>query len=453
MQLRGRTSSVRIFGMFSRRSRRPKNPELLKAWSALDEGDIPGALRQLRQGADDLPLDELALVVARAAGSAGFDDLRTAADALNARPERTRARYDFGYACVERGVPYLAIPALRAALRQAPDSAGILRELVSAYEREGRHREAVEVLTAHESGLADWPDRYLLVFNAVMAGDLALARRHDARLPDPQDAVWLPARARQRALLERAAKAGEVSPLDAGDLRGWQYVIGGTVLTTLSPYGFDAGMTGRFAWLQDSHDQCLRGLTRLKAVLDAAGAHPTSVSLLPDRGSRVLGLAAARLLDLPAKPFAPDREDTVVVAYDLNEVTGADQGPEILGRLLERTPGQILHEHASNWTDPPVVTADSVTVLHQSVTAPWEARMRVGENGEVERGAPDGRPEEEIAADVLAADAAPDEGDGATPADPLEGLTGFVSAVRDTWLRGDRAGLSSAGPVPSSRFL
>lgn len=439
--------------MFSRRNRRPKTPELLQAWQALDEGDIPGALRQLRHGTDELPIDELALVVARAARSAGFDDLSTAADALAARPGKPRALYDFGYACIERGVPYLAIPALREALRQAPDSAGILRELVSACEREGRHREAVDTLTAHEGSLVDWPDRYLLVFNAVMAGDLALARRHHARLPDPQDEMWLPAQAGQRAMLERAAGAEAVSPLDATDLRGWQYVIGGTVLTTLSPYGFDAGMTGRFAWLQDTHGQCLSGLLRLKAILGAAGARPTSVSLLPDRSSRILGLAAAQLLELPAKPFASDGEDTVVIAYDLNEVAGAEQGPEILGQLFERTPGQILHEHASNWTDPPVVSADSITLLHQSATAPWEGQLSAGEDGIAERGAPDDRPEEDIAADILAADATPDEGDGATPADPIEKLTDFVSAVRGTWLRGGRAGLSSAGPVSSSRFL
>jgi hypothetical protein len=244
-----------------------------------------------------------------------------------------------------------------------------------------------------------------------------------------------------------------VRALDTTDLRGWQYVIGGTVLTTLSPYGFDAGMTGRFAWLQDTHDQCLGGLVRLKAIIGAAGVRPTSVSLLPDRGSRILGLAAARLLELPAKPFAPNREDTVVVAYDLNDVADSQQGPEILGRLIKRTSGQILHEHASNWTDPPVVAADSITLLHQSATAPWDGQMRASEDGDVERGAPDSSPEEEIAADILAADATPDAGDGATPADPVERLTDFVSAVRDTWLRGNRASLSSAGPVTSSRFL
>ncbi|WP_369166807.1 tetratricopeptide repeat protein [Streptomyces sp. R28] len=439
--------------MFSRKNRRPKTPELLKAWEALDEGDVPGALRQLRHGTDDLPLGEVALVVARAAGAAGFEDLHEAAGALAARPEKARALYDFGYACIERGVPSLAIPALRGALNQAPASVAVLRELVSAYEREGRHREATDLLAARESGLTDWPDRYLLVFNALMSGDLALARRQHARLSDPDDAMWLPTQARQGRMLERAASAEPVSPLDRGDLRGWQYVIGGTLLGSMSPYGFDAGMAGRYAWLQDSHDQCLRGLLRLKTVLDAAGVRPTSVSLLPDRSSRILGLAAAELLQLPAEPFTPDREDTVVVAYDLNDVAAADGGPDIIGGLFERAPGQVLHEHASNWTDPPVVTADSVALLHQSATAPWEGQLRADDDGSVERGAPDDRPEREIAADILAGDASPDEGDGQTPADGAEALTDFVTAVRGSWLRGDRAGLTSSGPVVSSRFL
>ncbi|MFJ4842587.1 hypothetical protein [Streptomyces sp. NPDC088746] len=441
--------------MFSRRNRRPTSPELAAAWECLDGGDVPGALRRLRQ-TPSAPLGEVAAVVGRAAGAAGaagFDDLRRAAVALAAHPDRVRLLHDYGYACVERGVPYLAIPALREALRLAPGSSGTLRELVSAYEDEGRHREAADALLAHEGGLADWPDRYLLVFNAVLAGDLELARRQHARLPGPDEDVWLGARDRQNRVLERAATAGPVSPLDHSDLRGWQYVMGGTVLGTLSPHGYDAGMTGRYAWFQDSHDQCLQGLLRLKAVLGAAGARPASVSLLPDRGSRILGLAAAEVLGLPAEPFAAGREDTVVIAYDLGDTARAAQGPEVIRQLLHRVPGQVLHEHASCWTDPPGVAADSVTLLHQSVVPPWGETLRLGDDGEAERGEADGRPEAEIAADIVGADPTPDGGDGETPADPVEKLTDFVSAVRGTWLRGDRAGLRSPGPVTSSRFL
>ncbi|MFD9238849.1 hypothetical protein ACFWB3_26755 [[Kitasatospora] papulosa] len=438
--------------MFSRRNRRPTSPELAAARERLDAGDVPGALRELRQ-VPAAPLGEVADVVGRAAGAAGFDDLRKAATALAATPDRVRPLYDYGFACVERGVPYLAIPALREALRLAPDSSGVLRELVSAYEDEGLHRDAVEALLAHEDGLADWPDRYLLVFNAVLAGDLELARRQHARLPAPAEDTWLGARDRQNRVLGRASAAGPASPLDHSDLRGWQYVMGGTVLGTLSPFGFDAGMTGRYAYLQDDHGRCLEGLLRLKAVLASAGARPRSVSLLPDRGSRILGLAAGEVLGLPAEPFEAGREDTVVIAYDLNVTARADGGPETIGQLFERAPGQVLHEHASCWTDPPAVTADSVTLLHQSAVAPWEAGLRQGADGEVERGEADGRPEKAIAAEIVGADPTPDAGDGQTPADPAEKLTDFVSAVSGTWLQGDRAQLRSPGPVASSRFL
>ncbi|MFD9504628.1 hypothetical protein [Streptomyces sp. NPDC060035] len=438
--------------MFSRRNRRPPSPELAAAWECLDGGDVPGALRALRT-APAAPLGQVAVVVGRAARAAGFDDLHTSATALAAHPDRVRPLYDYGYACVERGVSYLAIPALREALRLQPGSSGMLRELVSACEDEGRHRDAVDALLAHEDGLADWPDRYLLVFNAVLAGDLELARRQHARLAAPADDTWLGARDRQNRVLERAGTAGPVTPLDHSDLRGWQYVMGGTVLGTLSPHGYDAGMTGRYAWFQDSHDQCLQGLLRLKSVLAAAGVRPRSVSLLPDRGSRILGLAAAEVLGLAAEPFEAGREDTVVIAYDLDDTAGADQGPELLGQLFHRAPGQVLHEHASCWTDPPVIAADSVTLLHQSVVPPWGEVLRLGDDGEAERGEADGRPEAEIAADIVGADPTPDGGDGETPADPVEKLTDFVSAVRGTWLQGDRARLRSPGPVGSSRFL
>ena len=438
--------------MFSRRNRRPTSPELAAAWECLDGGDVPGALRELRQ-ASSAPLGQVAAVVGRAAGAAGFDDLRKAATALAAHPDRVRPLHDYGYACVERGVPYLAIPALREALRLAPGSAGTLRELVSAYEDEGRHRDAVDALLTHEDGLADWPDRYLLVFNAVLAGDLELARRQHARLPAPADDTWLGAWERQNRVLGRAATAGPVSPLDHSDLRGWQYVMGGTVLGAMSPYGFDAGMAGRYAWLQDSYDQCLQGLLRLKAVLAAAEVRPRSVSLLPDRGSVILGLAASEVLGLPAEPFESGREDTVVIAYDLDETARADQGPGAIAQLFHRTPGQVLHEHASCWTDPPAVTADSVSLLHQSAVAPWGAGLRQGADGGVERGDADERPEAEIAAGIVGADPNPDEGDGQAPADSVEGLADFVSAVRGTWLQGDRARLRSSGPVASSRFV
>ncbi|BDH06108.1 hypothetical protein HEK131_33350 [Streptomyces seoulensis] len=441
-----------IIRMFSRRKRRrPNSPELRRAWEALDASDVPGALRLLRACAEEAPLAEVALVVERAAASADFDDLAEAASALAAGSEEPRALFAFGYACIERGVSFLAVPALR----RAPDSLGVLRELVAAYEDEGRHREAADELARYEDRFEQWPDRYLLVFNSIMAGDLEAARRHHALLGDPEDEMWLPTRERQNLMLRRAADAERAGPLDRTDLRGWQYVMGGSVLGTLSPFGFDEGMTGRYAFTQDDETLCLRGLLRLRTLLEATGVRPRSVSLLPDRDSRVLGLAAAEVLGLPAEPFVPGREDTVVVAYDLNALAGHEDGPDVLGQLLERAPGQVLHEHASCWTDPPAVTADSVTLLHQVVTSPWGAQLRQGADGGVERGPADDRPEQELAAEIVAGlkDLAADTGDGEGPDDSDEVFTEFAAAVRGTWLQGRRARIKSPGPVSSSRFV
>ncbi|MFE2064778.1 hypothetical protein ACFXDH_20680 [Streptomyces sp. NPDC059467] len=433
--------------MFSRRARRPRSAELTKAWECLDSGDLPGAVRQLRAAGEEAPIAEVALVVERAARSAGFDDLEQAAAALAAKPGDANSLFAFGYACVERGLSFLAIPPLRTVLSHNPGSLMVLRELVSAYEREERHQEAAAELALREGEFSDWPDRYLLVHNAIMAGDLDLARRQHALLPDPEDEQWRPPQARQTRMLERAAALGEPS-----GLRDWQYVIGGQVLGTLSPFGFEAGMAGRYAYLQDTPELCLRGLRRLETLLSATGANPRSVSLLPDRGSRILGLAAAEVLRLPAVPFEAGRPDTVVVAYDLDELAGHPSGPEIIGGLFERAPGQVLHEHASSWTDTPAVAADSVGLLHQVVVAPWGERLRFGEDGERHQEPADDRPEEELADGIAGADATPDEGDGEGPADTDEAFAAFAGSVRDTWLRGDRTRVKSSGPVRSSRF-
>ncbi len=66
------------------------------------------------------------------------------------------------------------------------------------------------------------------------------------------------------------------------------------------------------------------------------------MSLLPDRSSRILGLATATVLGLPAQPWQPGRTDTVIVAYDLR---GLDA--EHLGRPRDRATGSILVEHAT----------------------------------------------------------------------------------------------------------
>jgi hypothetical protein len=423
---------------------------LTDVWETLEAGDVSGGIRKLRFVADRVPMGELAGVVGRAAGLMNFDDLVSASAAVADEPGNPQALYDFGYACIERGVSFLAVPALTAALRAAPASHAILTELVSAYEDESRHADAVRLLEEKEDLLRVWPERYLLVYNSIMAGDVERANRHAAGLTPPGDERWGWPYERVRQMLARIEVVRRTSPLDGRDLRGWHFALNGGVLTTLSPYAFGAGMTGRFAFFQDNRGLCLRGLLRLRLVLEAAGRQPRSVSLLPDRSSRILGLAAARVLGLPAEPLGDPRADTVIVAYHLGE---ADV--PVLERLHDRAPNQLLVEHATCWTEPPPICPDVSTFLHQVVVPPWGERIAVSDDGAPYHVPPDGSSVEEIAAGIVAADPAPDGGDGETPDDPDAALAGFVSAAREWWPSGSarRDRMRSSGPVSSSRFL
>ncbi|MBV6697248.1 hypothetical protein KV557_08945 [Kitasatospora aureofaciens] len=449
-------------------------PSLDTAWHHLEAGDPHAVLRELRGLADDVPAAQVASLVQRLAADSGFDDLADAAGRLAAGAGGPVALYKYGYACVERGVSYLAAPALAEGLGLAaaearegektkrglfgrskprPDSRlPILSELATALEDEERHAEAAAVLREHEPLLRDWPGRYLLAYNALMSGDRTTARATLDRLSAPDD-QWRPAADRVRRALDRAdaveagagAGSAEVAtltptPLSHQDLRGWHFALTGGLLATLSPYGFAAGMTGRYAFLQDSYGLCRHGLERLRLVLDATGTRPRSVSLLPGRADRALGLAAAELFGLPAESYRPGTGHTLVVAYDLNDVDGI--GHETLAALRERATGEVLYEHATCWTDTPPVTADVSGLLGQTVAPPW--RMLGDE--------PDERPAEALAAEIVAADPTQDEGDGDTPPDPDDALTAFARVAREHWLNGPRDRCRSSGPVPSSRF-
>ncbi|MER5863118.1 hypothetical protein [Kitasatospora sp. NPDC002040] len=435
------------------------NPELAEARSLVDSGDPQGAMRVLRTVADGLPATELAPLVERLARTVGFDDLAEAAAQLASGPDGIGELYEYAYACIDRGASQLAVPALRQALAlsldapprrrlfsrrsSVPTPRQVLLELAVALEDGQQHAEAVTVLQQHDRLMADWPDRYLLVHNAVMDGRLDLARQVFDGLGEP-DQDWREPADRIRRTLARAADA---VPADTEDLRGWHYTLTGGLLTTLSPYGFRAGMTGRWAYLHDSFDSCRYGLERLRAVLAATDRKPASVALLPDRGSQALGLAAARLLGLPAAPYRAGTPDVLVVAYDLNACE-----PELVAQLLERADGEILFEHATCWTDTPAVSADICTLLAQVAVAPWESGVHVAEDGEPDQASGDRRSAEQLADAILAAGAEPDQGDGETPADPEQALTAFARRVDGSWLTGARDRIRSAGPVRSSSF-
>lgn len=430
-------------------------------------GNPEDCLRTLRQVPDGLPMGdrttflEIVGLVGGCARQIGSEGLTRAADALRVGPDDPRLLYDYGFSCVEFGAPWLAVPALALAVAHAPTSVPIRMELVAALEAEARHDEAVSVL-ATEPVLDRWIGRYLLVFNCLMSGDVEGARQWYSRLGEPEEGQHAAMADRLTGMLARvqaltgssrpdgtAPSADPLGPLGEQDLRGWHFALNAGVLATLSPFGFAEGMSGRYAFLNETVAGCRHGLHRLSLVLETAGWRPRSVALLADRSSRLLGLAAARLLDLPARDWTEDTGDALVVAYTL---TGADNA---LVSGLRRAPGQLLFEHATCWTETPAVAADVSTLLAQVVSTPWEAHRRPvpGGGGWVDVPA-DGRPDAELVTELLAAPAEPRPGDGNTPDDSDAALTGFVTRVAPLFATGARPRdrVRSPGPVRSPRF-
>ena len=416
--------------------------DLAQIGELLDAGDVAGAVRLLRLHAERAPLPEIAALLNRAATGAGFDELVTATGAVLADPGNAQALYNTGYECIERGVPGIAVPFLTAALTRAPGNRAVITELVAAYEDGYRYGDAVAVLEANQEHLSDWPDRYLLAFNCLMSGDVDKARRYTGTLSTPDDG-WAHGKRRLDGMLARIDRIP--GPLDRQALRGWHFALNAAILTAVSPYGHDEGMNGRYAFVQDSPAECRHTLHRLGALLAALDRRPASVSLLPDRSSRILGLAAATMLHLPAQPWQPGGGDTVVVAYDLSALGG-----DVLAPLRERAGGELLVEHASCWTSPPRVAADVTGLLHQSIVEPWGERLMATPDGQPHRTPADDRPEEAIAADIVAA--APT--DEVPPGDTEADLLSFAAAVAGAWPSSEphRDRMWSPGPVPSSYF-
>ncbi|GHO57389.1 hypothetical protein [Ktedonobacter robiniae] len=81
-------------------------------------------------------------VFAEIAAALAGEEFANFVRAVVRNPEDVRALYDLGYQLIEQELPDLAATALAQAHAQAPDSPGVLNELVSALEHLGLNAEA-----------------------------------------------------------------------------------------------------------------------------------------------------------------------------------------------------------------------------------------------------------------------------------------------------------------------
>ncbi|MBK9031894.1 MAG: hypothetical protein IPL61_11300 [Myxococcales bacterium] len=371
-------------------------------------------------------------------------ELATRAAHASVHPADVDGLYDLGYHLIEAGLPAIAATVLTRALELAPDSEPVVTELCAALERHLAYGEARRLLERYPALVAErFLCRYLFAYNAVMSGDLEVARRLAPTLV-PEDDNHVIMAARIAGFVARADRLAGAAPLDALDLRGWHHVISGGVLLHRSPHGLDTPMHGRYAWLQDSYDRIATGLAVLAEVLACWRWTPACVYAPPGRGHEAVALAAAARFGVAVAPWpmvgAP--APGLVVIHDLSELAPAD-----LVRLRERRPAQLVYAHAACWTDDSAIAPDVVNLVHQSLVAPWDARLALPPDADgPRRSAPDERAAAALAEAIAAARADDDPVDEIAAALAVAAVVGPPApGARERWWAG--------GPVPSNRFV
>lgn len=274
----------------------------------------------------------------------------------------------------DHGMDGPSVTVLLRAYLLASEDAAVALAFALALQGMGEHAKACDVLKAHPATATSFWHRCALAFNLLLTRDLVGFRGACAGLsalnedvpgedPDCADAEW-----RLRALDRRARAVADLTPLDAGDLRGWTYVLGGSVLLHLSPFGGAEEMNGRYGLVQESSPELAAKLACLADVLALAPTPIAHVFALPDRDSEVLAHLAAAVLGCPLAPWPADgtSEPGLVAAYDLAKVEES-----VLATLARRHPAQWLWCHACDWTQAQPVAPELITFFHQFSLPPW----------------------------------------------------------------------------------
>lgn len=452
----------------------PYQEERAQALAALEDGDPQGAYRHF-QGVLHFPgklgpgklspgkleedshwQDALGIFAKIGAAIAG-EEFGQLVQQASDNPNDPQTLYNLGYELIEHGLHGIAATVLTRCWQMVPDAEPVLMELVCALEGSGNYQQACMALWQAPELVNNNPMLcYLQGFNSLMCADLEAATEVLPRLRalveesgDPDLAV---PRDNLVQMIARAEAIRSVSPLDENDLRGWHFAINTGLLLHLSPHGMDAGMNGRYAFVQDHNELCLEGIRRVAAVLGQWSAVPR-VFVLEDRDSAILAHATAQELGVSLEPWPSGGSDEpgLIVAYDLSALDEST-----IGSLFEYRAGQILWSHATCWTQEPPFAADLTTFFYQVNTSPWAAgRLQFQEKGPaMEMPAVEGSVEElaaEVNASELEGDALEDLAQLEALASVLGGLQGDASAGAFR-REGTRPRHRADSPVRSNRF-
>ena len=369
-------------------------------------------------------------------------------------PDSVEDLYDLAYLLYEEGLNGIAATLLRKALDVDPPNTKVITELSANLEVLMYFEEARRML--EESRVYFGDDSlclYLLGFNSLMTGNIDDAQSMVENIEKDSDETIQHMYRMLRGMVNRALALKKTRALDDKDLRGWHLAINGSILLHLSPYGFEVAMNGRYAFISDNYTLIKDGILRIGKILENTDVEIKAIIPLPDRGSRAIGIAASKILDIPILDWSDSDENTqgLIVAYDLDEI----DDPEISIRLNNHAPQQILWAHASCWTNVFPFTADITTYLYQSKVAPWDAQLAYIEK-EVQMSTEDESSEIELADRIIEAELDDEYFDDANDVISLIESMKIVDVSDAPGIfqtSGKRLRFREGSPVRSNRFL
>lgn len=357
--------------------------------------------------------------------------------------------YDFGYDLIDVGLPKISAAIFRRTDELEPGNPNVISEYVAALDRSGLSAEIVNVFDTYEHLLADsFIFRYLNAFAGIMTQDIDKTTASLEKYPlspSGEDEAFMAARV--DTFLHRIKTFGDIGE---HDLRTWQFVTTGSILLHVSPYGFEEGMHGRYAYIQDSEALCLEGLRKLKAILSATSFDVPKIMAPKDRASEILGRAAAEYFDCPFSFYEDNPTDPgLVITYDLGDLS-----TETLESLFHKQANQILFTHAVNWVNPPFFSPDFHTFQCQVNISPWAEKQTWNKEGEPNVVPADEAPAAEIATRILSEKKSEHEGEEAENI-----VVEFTKEVLDLGLKPtaflgttERPQFWESSPVMSNKF-
>lgn len=210
---------------------------------------------------------------------------------------------------------------------------------------------------------------YLAAFGAMMAGHVQEAQRAFDGLPEAQSPDEAFMASRIERMLLRHGVAADLCALDGLDVRGWHYVLTGSILLHVAPdepAGHSRSSHGRYSYLEESEALILECLAKLEAVLEALSIPASPMVAFDQHHSRIVGLAAGTQLAAAPTILLETAEPALLVAYDMAALI-----EPVRKHYVAHRPGQVVYAHSASATTEAKPTPDFLGVLYERRVSPW----------------------------------------------------------------------------------